>query len=250
MTSGRRSWSFEIWGSTKGRSTVWWVRRVSGGSSSSRRTTASTGRQGSMGKPWFRYWATSALTRAPVVVRWTFLIGGLRLDTTGFLARKGAATPGDADRDRGASSKRDAGRLMRTVTAISAAEVEGWGVPSEFQRALVADVQKMTQAEDHNVQLSPDCIRHELPTRVFNVKGVYRFGAQPATVCRTQLRLVAGSRLWPETRVRLWPVRVLATQRGCFFRGHRCGYWCEKTNPRRCFGLSHRDRRNGYEPCS
>ena len=135
-----------------------------------------------MGKPWFRYWATSALTRAPVVVRWTFLIGGLRLDTTGFLARKGAATPGDADRDRGASSKRDAGRLMRTVTAISAAEVEGWGVPSEFQRALVADVQKMTQAEDHNVQLSPDCIRHELPTRVFNVKGVYRFGAQPATV--------------------------------------------------------------------
>ena len=30
MTSGRRSWSFEIWGSTKGRSTVWWVRRVSG----------------------------------------------------------------------------------------------------------------------------------------------------------------------------------------------------------------------------
>jgi hypothetical protein len=71
---------------------------------------------------------------------------------------------------------------MRTVTAISAAEVEGWGVPSEFQRALVADVQKMTQAEDHNVQFSPNCIRHELPTRVFNVKGVYRFGAQPATV--------------------------------------------------------------------
>jgi hypothetical protein len=40
----------------------------------------------------------------------------------------------------------------------------------------------MTQAEDHNVQFSPNCIRHELPTRVFNVKGVYRFGAQPATV--------------------------------------------------------------------
>jgi hypothetical protein len=34
--------------------------------------------------------------------------------------------------------------------------------------------------------------------------------------CRTQLRAVAGSRLWPETRVRLWRwlVRVLATQRG------------------------------------
>jgi hypothetical protein len=41
------------------------ARRVSGGSSSSRRTTASTGRRGSMGKPWLRYSATSALARTP-----------------------------------------------------------------------------------------------------------------------------------------------------------------------------------------
>ena len=34
------------------------------------------------------------------------------------------------------------------------------------------------------------------------------------------------------------------------FRGHRCGYRCAKTNPRHCFGLSHRYRRNGDEPCS
>ena len=63
-------------------------------------------------------------------------------------ARKGAATPGDADRDRGASSKRDAGRLMRTVTAISAAEAEVWGVPSEFQRALV-------RVDDAKVNITP-----------------------------------------------------------------------------------------------
>src|ERR1700694_2693317 len=36
------------------------------GSSSSKRTMASTGRQRSMGKPWLRYSATSAPARAPV----------------------------------------------------------------------------------------------------------------------------------------------------------------------------------------
>src|SRR5580700_7759448 len=49
-----------------GRLTVWWVRRLSGRSSSSKRTTASTGRQGSMDKPGLRYSATSASARAPV----------------------------------------------------------------------------------------------------------------------------------------------------------------------------------------
>lgn len=36
--------------------------------------------------------------------------------------RKGSATPGDADQDRGASAKRDAGRLMRSLTVMSETE--------------------------------------------------------------------------------------------------------------------------------
>jgi len=43
----------------------------------------------------------------------------------------------------------------------------------------------MTQAEDSNLQFSPNCIPHELPPRVFNVKGMYRFGAPHAfNFCR------------------------------------------------------------------
>jgi hypothetical protein len=41
------------------------------------------------------------------------------------------------------------------------------------------DVQKMTQAEDSNLQFSPNCIPYELPPRAFNVKGMYRFGTPP-----------------------------------------------------------------------
>jgi hypothetical protein len=52
-------------------------------------------------------------------------------------ARKGGATPGDAERDRGASAKRDAGRLMRTITGISPEEAETYGLNDQERRALI-----------------------------------------------------------------------------------------------------------------
>jgi hypothetical protein len=52
-------------------------------------------------------------------------------------ARKGQATPGDADRDRGASSKRDAGRIMRTVTPMTDHQAELYGVSAEDRLALI-----------------------------------------------------------------------------------------------------------------
>ena len=52
-------------------------------------------------------------------------------------ARKGAATPGDAERDRGASAKRDAGRLMRTLTAMSSDEAATYGLNDQDRRSLV-----------------------------------------------------------------------------------------------------------------
>jgi hypothetical protein len=52
-------------------------------------------------------------------------------------ARKGTTNPGDADRDRGASSKRDAGRLMRTLTAMTIDEAELYGVAEKDRRDFV-----------------------------------------------------------------------------------------------------------------
>jgi hypothetical protein len=52
-------------------------------------------------------------------------------------ARKGTATPGDADRDRGASSKKDAGRLIRTVTGMTTDEAELFGVAAADRLLLL-----------------------------------------------------------------------------------------------------------------
>jgi AAA domain len=52
-------------------------------------------------------------------------------------ARKGDATPGDAERDRGASAKKDAGRLMRTITPMSTDEAELFGVSPKDQPAFI-----------------------------------------------------------------------------------------------------------------
>jgi hypothetical protein len=52
-------------------------------------------------------------------------------------ARKGAGSPGDADRDRGASAKKDAGRLIRTVTTMSTTEAELFGVTAADRRLLI-----------------------------------------------------------------------------------------------------------------
>ena len=53
-------------------------------------------------------------------------------------SRKGTGLPGDADRDRGASAKKDAGRLMRTVTRMTAEEAKGFGIKdAEEQISLI-----------------------------------------------------------------------------------------------------------------
>lgn len=63
-------------------------------------------------------------------------------------ARKGQATPGDADRDRGASSKRDAGRLMRTLTTMTTEEAALFGVKDRDRRATV-------RVDDAKVNITP-----------------------------------------------------------------------------------------------
>jgi hypothetical protein len=52
-------------------------------------------------------------------------------------ARKGTAIPGDAGRDRGASAKKDAGRLMRTATGMTTDEAELFGVTAADRPLLV-----------------------------------------------------------------------------------------------------------------
>ncbi|MEH2485426.1 AAA family ATPase [Bradyrhizobium sp. AZCC 2230] len=51
--------------------------------------------------------------------------------------KKGLQTAGDADAGRGASSARDAGRLMYTLTRMSDAEGETFGIPAEERRLYV-----------------------------------------------------------------------------------------------------------------
>lgn len=63
-------------------------------------------------------------------------------------ARKGQPTPGDADRERGASSKKDAGRLMRTVTGMTEAEAALYDVANADRPALI-------RVDDAKVNLTP-----------------------------------------------------------------------------------------------
>ncbi|KRR22638.1 hypothetical protein CQ14_31000 [Bradyrhizobium lablabi] len=51
--------------------------------------------------------------------------------------KKGLQTAGDADAGRGASSARDAGRLMYTLTRMTDAEGETFGIPAEERRLYV-----------------------------------------------------------------------------------------------------------------
>jgi hypothetical protein len=51
--------------------------------------------------------------------------------------KKGLQTAGDADAGRGASSARDAGRLMYTLTRMSDPEGETFGIPAEERRLYV-----------------------------------------------------------------------------------------------------------------
>jgi hypothetical protein len=63
-------------------------------------------------------------------------------------ARKGDATPGDAERDRGASAKKDAGRLMRTVTPMSPDDAALFGISAKDQPEYV-------RVDDAKVNITP-----------------------------------------------------------------------------------------------
>lgn len=52
-------------------------------------------------------------------------------------ARKGTAEPGDADRGRGASAAKDAGRLVYTLTTMSSEEAKTFGIPENKRRLYV-----------------------------------------------------------------------------------------------------------------
>jgi DNA polymerase I-like protein with 3'-5' exonuclease and polymerase domains len=51
--------------------------------------------------------------------------------------RKGPADPGNADRGRGASAQKDAGRLIYTLTTMSAEEAKAFGIEDEERHALI-----------------------------------------------------------------------------------------------------------------
>jgi hypothetical protein len=51
--------------------------------------------------------------------------------------RKGIGAPGDADRGRGGSSMKDAARLVDTLTPMTTAEAEQFGVPEDERRFLI-----------------------------------------------------------------------------------------------------------------
>jgi hypothetical protein len=58
--------------------------------------------------------------------------------------RKGSNTPGDAEQDRGAGSKKDAGRLMRTITPMSVDEAAMYDIkPADRRRYVRVDDAKL-----------------------------------------------------------------------------------------------------------
>jgi len=73
-------------------------------------------------------------------------------------ARKGQTTPGDADSDRGASSKINAGRLMYTATRMSEKEAELYEVAKSDRPALV----RVDDAKNNLTAGSPDAVWFKL----------------------------------------------------------------------------------------
>jgi hypothetical protein len=76
-------------------------------------------------------------------------------------ARKGTVTPGDAESDRGASSKKDAGRLMRTLTPMSEDQARVLNVALRDRHGLV-------RVDDAKVNLTA----HSSDTMWFRMVGV------------------------------------------------------------------------------
>ncbi len=98
-------------------------------------------------------------------------------------ARKGTATPGDADRDRGASAKRDAGRLMRTATAMTTEEAQALAVGAAERTTLI-------RIDDAKVNLTPRSSQAmwfqlvSVPLGNTNVDPLYSNGDNVQTVKR------------------------------------------------------------------
>jgi hypothetical protein len=96
-------------------------------------------------------------------------------------ARKGQGAPGDADRDRGASSKRDAGRLMRTVTGMTAEMAELYKVTAADRTALI-------RVDDAKVNLTPRSSNtmwfRLVGVRLGNATALYPNGDSVQTVTR------------------------------------------------------------------
>src|SRR5262249_31785637 len=67
-------------------------------------------------------------------------------------SRKGPAAPGDAERGRGASSAKDAGRLVRTVTRMTENEADTFGITKDDRESLIrvddAKVNLMARSAD------------------------------------------------------------------------------------------------------
>ena len=81
----------------------------------------------------------------------------------------------------------------------------------------------MTQAVDGNLQFSPNCIWHELPTRVFNVKGGVPVWSSTSAVT-TALILLLGIGVAEAANP------TLLAETGGFLLGnaHRCGVAVER----------------------
>jgi hypothetical protein len=73
-------------------------------------------------------------------------------------ARKGQSTPGDADSDRGASSKINAGRLMYTATRMSEEEARLYEVAKSDRPALV----RVDDAKNNLTAGSPNAVWFKL----------------------------------------------------------------------------------------
>jgi hypothetical protein len=96
-------------------------------------------------------------------------------------ARKGQTKPGDADRDRGASSKRDAGRLMRTLTGMTTDEADLFGIAEKDRRDFI----RVDDAKVNITRRSPEAMWFRLVgVPLGNKNDLYPNGDEVQTVIR------------------------------------------------------------------
>jgi hypothetical protein len=96
-------------------------------------------------------------------------------------ARKGASEPGDAERDRGASAKRDAGRLMRTLTSMTTDNAALFGIDEKDRRDFI----RLDDAKMNITRRSPDAMWFRLVgVPLGNRSDLYVNGDEVQTVVR------------------------------------------------------------------